>query len=178
MLKLISPQEKYWQSFQQGMQEFKNHPTPYDTNGSRSGFNFTNFADYKQNCDNEEQGIGLKEGYVTSTRLWLIKDEKVIGIFDLRHRLIESLILRGGHIAYAIIPSERRKGYGYQGLKLCCQYAHNVFAIKEVLVTCNSKNTASYKTMKKVMSELGGREDTPIIVDNQEEKRVWIKTYP
>lgn len=79
-------------------------------------------------------------------------------------------------LAYYITPSERKKGYASQGLKLCCQYAHNVFAINDVLVTCNGANTASYKTMKKVMSELGGREDTPTEVDNHEEKRVWIKT--
>ncbi len=176
MLKLILPEEKYWQSFQKGLQEFRNHPTPYDTNAIRSGFNFTNFADYKQNCENEEHGIGLKEGYVTSTRLWLINDEKFMGIFDLRHRLVESLMVQGGHIAYAIIPSERRKGYAAQGLKLCCQYAYNIWAIEDVLVTCNAANTASYKTMKKVMSEQGGWEDTPTIVDSHEEKRVWIKT--
>lgn len=176
MLKLILPEEKYWSSFQDGLQEFKNFPTPYDTNGIKSGYNFTSFADYKQHCENEEQGIGLKEGYVTSTRLWLVNNEKFIGVFDLRHKLVESLMLQGGHIAYAIIPSERKKGYASQGLKLCCQYAHDILAVENVLVTCNAANIASYKTMKKVMSELGGKEDIPARVDNHEEKRVWIKT--
>ncbi len=32
--------------------------------------------------------------------------------------------------------------------------------------------------MKKVMIEYGGKESTPAIIDNHEEKRVWIKTNP
>ena len=69
MLQLILPEEKYWQSFQEGVEEFKKRPTPYDTNGIRSGLKYTNFADFKLNSENERLGIGLKDGYVKQTRL-------------------------------------------------------------------------------------------------------------
>ena len=176
MLKLILPEEKYWLSFQQGIEEFKKYPTPYDTNGIKSGLNFNNFADYKFDCENDRLGVGLKEGYVASTRLWLIENGRFVGIFDLRHSLTENLKKEGGNIAYYIIPSARRKGLASQGLKLCCKYAYEILGLDEVLLTCNGANIASYKTMKKVMFEFGGKEDAPIMFTDKEEKRVWIKT--
>ena len=34
------------------------------------------------------------------------------------------------------------------------------------------------KQMKKVMCEYGGIEDSPALLEDKEEKRVWIKTKP
>lgn len=178
MLKLILPEEKYWLSMQEGVEELKKFPTPYDTMGIKAGLNFDNFADYNLKCENSRLGVGLKEGWVKSTRLWLIEDEKFIGVFDVRHSLTENLKKEGGNVAYYITPSARRKGNAYQGLKLCCKYAHEVLGLKEILVTCNALNIASYKTMKKVMIEYGGVEANPIMLENKEEKRVWIRTKP
>lgn len=178
MLKLILPEEKYWQSFQNGLREFKNNPTPYDIRDVLKAFGFVNFADYKEDYENARKGIGLKSGYVPMTVLWLIDDEKFIGIYTIRHYLTEALQRSGGHIAYAVIPSARGKGIAAQGLKLCCQYAHDVLNIRDALVCCHASNIASYKTMKKVMIEFGGVEATSAIIDNHEEKRVWIRTKP
>lgn len=176
MIKLILPEETYWESFQQGVEELKKHPTPYDTNGIKVGLKFTNFSDFKTECENERLGIGLKEGYVKQTRLWLIDNDTFVGAFDIRHSLTENLKKEGGNVAYYIIPSARKKGLATSGLKLCCKYAKDILGLNEVLVTCNSQNIASYKTMKKIMIEFGGFEDTPIIFADKEEKRVWINT--
>lgn len=178
MLKLILPEEKYWQSFQDGLQEFKTNPTPYDTCDVAHAFDFTNFAAYKESYENARKGIGLKSGYVPMTVLWLIDDEKFIGIYTIRHYLTEALQRGGGHIGYSVIPSARGKGIAAQGLMLCCQYAHDVLDIQDALLCCHAANIASYKTMKKVMIEFGGTEATPAIIDNHEEKRVWIRTKP
>ena len=175
VLKFILPEEKYWLSFQSGLDELKSFPTPYDTFGIKSGLNFSCFADYKHNCENNRKGEGLKDGYVASTRLWLVEDEKFVGVFDVRHTLTESLEKEGGNIAYYIVPSARKRGLATQGLKLCCKYAREFLGLEKVLLTCNSLNIASYKTMKKVMEELGGIEDIPTIFTDKEEKRVWIK---
>ena len=175
MLKLILPEEKYWLSFQDGVEEMKKFPTPYDTMGIKSGLKFDNFDDFKRDCENSRLGIGLKAGYVASTRLWLIEDEKFVGIFDVRHSLTENLKKEGGNVAYYIVPSARKRGLAVQGLKLCCKYAVEVLGIAEVLVTCNALNIASYKTMKKVMIEFDGFEDEPVVLDGYKGKRVWIK---
>ena len=110
--------------------------------------------------------------------LWdfLWNNDKFVGIFDLRHSLTDYLKKEGGNIAYYIVPSSRRQGFASGGLKLCCKYAREILGLEKVLVTCNAENIASYKTMKKVMSEFGGFEDEPIQFTNKEEKRVWINT--
>ena len=176
MLKLVLPEEKYWLSFQDGVEEMKKFPTPYDTLGIKSGLEYSNFVDYKVSCENNRLGVGLKEGYVASTRLWLIDDDKFVGVFDVRHSLTENLKKEGGNVAYYVIPSMRKRGLASQGLKLCCRYAYDILGLDEVLVTCNALNIASYKTMKKVMLEFGGKEDEPAMLDTKQEKRVWIKT--
>lgn len=178
MLKLILPEEKYWRSFQEGLLELQSAPSPYDIKGVKSAFVFKNFADYECDCENKRLGNNLPSNHVSSTRLWLIHNEKFIGIFDLRHSLTEALKIRGGHIAYSIIPSARGNGFATQGLKLCCKYAHDILNIQDVLLSCDIANTASYKTMKKVMIEFGGQEAKSFILDGHEEKRVWIRTKP
>ena len=175
MLKLILPEEKYWLSFQDGLEEMKKYPTPYDTIGMTSGLKFNTFADYKLDCENNRLGIGLKEGWVAFSRLWLIENEKFVGTFDVRHSLTDYLKKEGGNVAYYIIPSARGRALAQEGLKLCCKYAHEVLGLDEVLVTCKASNIASYKTMKKVMFEHGGVEASPIMLGDKEEKRVWIK---
>lgn len=176
MLHLILPEEKYWESFQKGLEELKQFPTPYDTMGIKKGLNFESFDDYKIDCENSRLGIGLKAGHVPSTRLWLIENERFVGVFDVRHSLTESLKKEGGNIAYYIVPSARGRRLATQGLELCCKYANEILGLNEVLVTCNAKNIASYKTMKKVMIEYGGVEAIPISIGEKEERRVWIKT--
>lgn len=176
MLQLVLPQEEYWQSFQEGLKDIKNNPSPYDISAYFKALEYTDFAEYKQYCNNEQSGIGLKEGYVPSTVLWLIQDEKFVGFFVLRHNLTENLKKQGGHIAYLVIPAKRHQGLASQGLKMCCQYAYHNFDIKQALVTCNKNNIASYKTMTKVMKEYGGCEDEPVKFDSFTERRVWINT--
>ena len=176
MLKLILPEEKYWLSFQDGVEEMKKFPTPYDTIAIKSGLKCDNFFDYKIDCENSRLGIGLKDGYVASTRLWLIEDEKFVGIFDIRHGLTETLKEKGGHVSYYTIPSARNRGLASMGLKLCCKYAKEVLGLDEVLITCKAENQPSYKTMSKVMTEMGGFEDKPAILDKEQQKRVWIRT--
>lgn len=176
MLKLILPEEKYWLSFQNGVEEMKNFPTPYDTIAIKRGADFTEFNDFKLDCENNRLGIGLREGWVAFSRLWLIEDERFVGIFDVRHSLTEYLKKEGGNVAYYIIPSARGRGLAQEGLKLCCKYAKEVLGLEEILITCNALNIASYKTMKKVMFEYGGIEASPIMLNGKEEKRVWVKT--
>ena len=50
MLKLVRPKKAYWDSFLQGLEEFKSVPMPYNENIARAAF-FTNFKDYKQDGD-------------------------------------------------------------------------------------------------------------------------------
>lgn len=77
------------------------------------------------------------------------KDNKIIGMINIRLELNEYLRTEGGHIGYSIRPTERRKGYNkinlYLGLEICKKYG-----IKEVLLFCEKDNIASGKTIKSV----------------------------
>ncbi len=180
MLKLVLPTPQYLDSVITAIAEYKAHPSPFDIHCINKMIDTQkdNFKTYFQDIENKRQGIDLPEGHVPNTTLWLIENEKYIGSFDIRHKLNDYLIKNGGHIAYQIIPSERKKGYVKAGLKLTLDYARKNLNIEKALLTCNYDNTASYKAMISVMQEWGGEEISPSFIDGHQEHRVWINTQP
>ena len=77
------------------------------------------------------------------------QDGKLIGMIDIRHNLNNAFLAEfGGHIGYAVRPSERRKGYAVQMLKLALAYAKSL-GLEKVMLGCYTDNTASFKTILK-----------------------------
>ncbi|MFB1081837.1 GNAT family N-acetyltransferase [Jeotgalibacillus sp. JSM ZJ347] len=106
------------------------------------------FDEQVENWRNEEQGIGLPEGWVSSSLFFLInQEEKILGAAHIRHKLTERLSQYGGHIGYGVRPYERKKGYATEILKLSLKEARKL-GINEVLITCNDDNPGSYKTIE------------------------------
>ena len=95
----------------------------------------------------------------------------IYGMSCLRHSLKGDLINIGGHVGYAVRPSERRKGFGTLQLRLVLEKALEL-GIKEVLVTCRENNIWSRKTMEKCI----GHPDTlvPSFYPDIKEYRYWI----
>lgn len=180
MLKLVLPDKAYLDSVKAGIVEYLQNPSPFDLYCVKKllAAAENDFAAYFEETENTRLGLNIPEGFVAATSLWLIEGEKYIGSFDIRHSLNDYLKKRGGHIAYQIIPSERRKGYVKQGLKLALDYARNILKIDKALLTCEFENEASYRAMTSVMKEWGGEEDEPSEIDGKCEHRVWIKTRP
>lgn len=176
-LQLIKPQQKYLSDVYEAVAEYKSAPSEYEIHAVSKMIEAADddFASYFINTENESFGVDLKPGYVAHTVYWLVEDDKYIGTFDLRHSLTPYLENIGGHIAYQIRPSAQRKGYGYKGLKLCLEQAHDM-GIGQALITCKESNIGSYGVMHKMMLEMGGTEVSPFTKDGIVNRRVWINT--
>jgi len=128
------------------------------------------FGIYVRELKDAARGIGLRPGWVPYTTLWMITPEAslVYGTVQLRHWLTASLEKEGGHIGYAITPSQRGKGYGTKQLALALDEVHKryaMLALDRVLITCNSDNIASARVIQKnggvfeneIISDLSGK---------------------
>ena len=92
---------------------------------------------------NQEMGINLPEGWVPAIQLVAFSGKgQALGFLNLRLRLNNFLLEKGGHIGYSIRPSERGKGYAKVTLRQGLQVAKEK-NIKKALVTCSVNNPAS-----------------------------------
>lgn len=98
------------------------------------------------------------------------KDNKVIGMIDLRHHINHPVLgTWGGHCGYSVRPSERGKGYAKEMLRLNTRNAQKL-GIPKLLLTCDAENIASEKT---ILAN-GGVFEKTIEVDGCTMKRYWI----
>ncbi|MBL7134214.1 MAG: GNAT family N-acetyltransferase [Phycisphaerae bacterium] len=97
----------------------------------------------------EKKTKDLPADHVPQTTFWLVgEDNRVIGVSRLRHSLTSVLKERGGHIGYEIRPSERRKGYGTEILRLSLAKARQM-GLSRAMVTCDDDNVASVRIIER-----------------------------
>ncbi len=91
---------------------------------------------------------------------------------QIRHYFNEFLEKYGGYIGYSVAPSERRKGYATDMLKIGLIKCKEL-GINDVLITCIDDNEASRKTIQKN----GGIYESTVSVPNEgiNLERYWIK---
>lgn len=98
------------------------------------------------------------------------KDDRVIGIIDLRHHINHPVLgTWGGHCGYSVRPSERGKGYAREMLRLNILNA-KALGIPKLLITCDVNN----KVSERVILANGGVYEKTIDVDGSRVKRFWI----
>lgn len=116
----------------------------------------------------------LPEGKVIATQFLSVResDGRLVGMIQVRHYLNEYLMSFGGHIGYSVRPSERRKGYAKEQLRLCLSWCKETLGLDQVLITCQPHNEGSRRT---ILSAGGVYENTVHEPDrNVDLERYWI----
>lgn len=170
-LRLVKPSMEFEAEYRAMIAEFQ------EVDGDRRlGYNLKeipdDFAEMVRRFENEEQGIELAPGLVPQTTFWLVDHGgRLLGECRLRHRLTPMLEQRGGHIGYAIRPSERRKGRGTMILALAIEEA-KALGVTRAIVTCHPANTASAR----IIVKNGGVKDADGVSPETGEptSRYWI----
>ncbi|MCI8698198.1 MAG: GNAT family N-acetyltransferase [Oscillospiraceae bacterium] len=90
----------------------------------------------------------VPEGRVQATQFLGIResDGKLVGMLQVRHYFNEYLEKYAGHIGYSVRPSERRKGYAKEMLRLALPYCKSI-GLDRVLIACEPGNPASRRTI-------------------------------
>ncbi len=109
------------------------------------------FKEWLISTKNNANAQTVSQNWVVATTFFAIRksDERIIGMIDIRHNLSKDFLAQyGGHIGYAVRPSERRKGYATQMLQLALNYVQSI-GLQKVMLGCYSDNAASVKTIVK-----------------------------
>lgn len=97
-----------------------------------------------------EVGRDLPEGHVASTMLFAFNFEgEIVGRVSVRHALNDYLLQFGGHIGYGVLPKFRNLGYATRILRETLIFCQNQLNLPRVLLTCNTDNQGSIRTIEK-----------------------------
>lgn len=91
------------------------------------------------------------EDWAVATTFFAVRksDRKLLGMIDVRHALTVPFLQEyGGHIGYAVRPSERKKGYATAMLQLALRYCA-ILGIETVRLGCFTDNLPSIRTMER-----------------------------
>ncbi|CUS48796.1 MAG: putative acetyltransferase [Idiomarinaceae bacterium HL-53] len=142
---LVKPSIQYQNSYHQYIQELgdeERYPFPLD-------FPYEDFPNLIKRLDEIELGINLPDGYVASSTYWLINEDEILGVSNLRHTLNEKIEFMGGHVGLGIRPSLRNHGFGRRLMELTLAEARKK-GITCAHIHCEKENIASARLIQAV----------------------------
>lgn len=115
----------------------------------------------------------LRPDHVPATQFLFLRkrDNRLVGMLQVRHYFNDYLEKYAGHIGYSVRPSERRKGYAKEMLKTALPFCREI-GIEKVLIACIDGNIGSEKT---ILANGGVYESTVHEPQRDRDlKRFWI----
>lgn len=171
-LELVFPREEHKEQVENYLKEhFENGE--YHLNGVGGLDKIKDFDEWLHKIHNESIKEKVPEGRVQATLYLAIRksDNRIIGTIQIRHELNEYLLNIGGHIGDGVRPSERRKGYATEMIRLALEKCKEI-GLDRVLITCNKDNIGSRKS---IQNNGGILENEVIDGDGKELQRFWIE---
>ena len=148
-VRLIKLTEEYYAQLSEMIDEWK---LDQEVNkGNRSPWaifknDYHDFQYYLNNLEIKEE----RDGKVPDSVYFLLDIDRniLLGAVNIRHYLNEYLLRCGGHIGDGIRPSERRKGYATEMIRLALEECR-ALGITRVLMVCDKANVASARSIVK-----------------------------
>jgi predicted acetyltransferase len=157
-LRLIEPTEELGEEYVAYLEEFVEAGEAHLARGLDEAR--SDLPGYVRALRDAAAGVGLRPGLVPWNEYWLVRDRRIVGSSNLRHRLTPALRVEGGHIGYRVRPGERRKGYGKRLLALTLKKARER-DLERVMVTCDKDNVASARIIEANGGRLAGEGASP-----------------
>lgn len=170
-LKLIKLTREYGKQLGEMIDEWKEDQEINHTNRSPWAVFKNDYHDFEHYLADLEVKTAT-ENKVPDSVFFLLDEERnrLLGAVNIRHYLNDSLLREGGHIGDGIRPSERRKGYATEMIRLALIECKKL-GIDKVLMTCEKDNTGSARS---IMKNGGVLENEIINSDGEIEQRYWI----
>ena len=170
-LKLIKLTKEYEKELSEMIDEWKLDQAVNHTNRSPWAIfknDYHDFDHYLENLEIKE----AKDGKVPDSVFFLLDEDRnrLLGAVNIRHYLNEKLLRDGGHIGDGIRPSERRKGYATEMIRLALIECKNL-GIDRVLIVCDKDNIGSRKS---IIKNGGVLENEIVDEEGNIEQRYWI----
>ncbi len=106
-----------------------------------------------------------------------LKNNRIVGRCDIRVGDGDTIAL-AGHIGYTVYKPYRGHRYATKATQLLFKQA-KILGLKELIITCNSDNTASFKTCQYAGCEFVGLRPVPVdhelYLQGDREKAIFIK---
>ncbi len=170
-LKLIKLTREYESQLGEMIDEWKQDQQVNHTNRSPWAIFKNDYHDFDHYLSNLELKTATQDR-VPDSVFFLLDTERnrLLGAVNIRHYLNEWLLREGGHIGDGIRPSERRKGYATEMVRLALIECRKL-GIHRVLMTCDKDNIGSAKS---IMKNGGVLENEFINSEGKIEQRYWI----
>jgi len=172
-IELVSLEQKYKQQFVDMLSEWseynQSHPEANTTPYAIFKNDYRDFDFYLKNLNDD----GKQKGLVPSVTFFALdKDRNIfVGAVNIRLYLNPHLLKYGGHIGDGVRPSERKKGFATEIIRLALIKCRE-YKIKKVLMTCNEDNIGSRKSIL----NNGGVFESVEVEDGINVERYWLDT--